>query len=351
MDSKKILAIVAVAIIAVGTVVAVVMLTNNEKGDLSVAYLQKNGYETQMVAQSKGYFGDYGLNVTGVTVTGSGQDAVNKLLAGEVDIAATGQGPVANTFHNYSDDLVVLCGVNHSTGGQVWVTTNPNLVAYNKATDNQAEVLASFATESDNGANPIKFGCQQDATTASEFKGWLKAMGIKFVDFDNDPTGEEYVQLVHYKANTLVATLAAGTIDGMAASQPFPAKALSTVANARQIGTNADVDSYDLSMYITTKKVYDEKKDLLEKFLKALNKASKFMADEKNLEECITICNAEINNEDAVKEAFKIAVWKTAWSDDMANTLFKTCEKKKYTEITLQMCKDKCPFTDVLSKF
>lgn len=350
MDSKKIFAIIAVIVIALGAVVAVVIVqNNNEKYDLSVAYLEKNSYETQMVADSKGFFDDSGVKVKGVTVTGSGQDAVNKLLAGEVDIAATGQGPVANTFHNYADDLVVICGVNHSTGGQVWVAKIAGLTPYDSSTDNKAAVKESFKTVSGDGANPIKFGLQQDATTASEFKGWLKAMDIPFIDFDATPAGGEYVKLVHYKANTLAPTLAAGTIDAMAASQPFPSKALSTVSGTYQIGSNADVNSYDLSMYITTKKVYDEKKELIEKFISGLDKASKYMANAENKDECIEICNNVINNRDAVVEAFKIAKWKTDWSDDMANTLYKTCTKKKYTEITLDMCKDKCLFKDYIA--
>ena len=108
MDSRKIIAIVAVLAIVACAVVVVVMTQQQENKDLSVVYLKKNGYETEMVAEAKGFFSDEGVNVKGETVTGSGQDAVNKLLAGSVDIAATGQGPVANTLHEYADDLVII---------------------------------------------------------------------------------------------------------------------------------------------------------------------------------------------------------------------------------------------------
>ena len=349
MDSKKIIAIIAVLAIVLCAVMVVVLVKQNEdKGELSVVYLKKNGYETEMVAEAKGFFDQAGVKVNGQTVTGSGQDAVNMLLAGSVDIAATGQGPVANTLHQYPDDLVILCGVNQSTGGQVWVSTNSTLVAYDKAANNKAEVLESFRVASSDGASPLKFGCQQDATTASEFKGWLNAMGIPFNDFEKSEAGK-YVNLVHYKANTLVATLAAGTIDGMAASQPFPSQALETVSGAKKIGSNADVDSYDVAMYVTTKKVYDEKKDLLEKFIKGLDKASKYMADPKNTDECKKICNDIIQDQTAVDNAFAIANWKTAWTNEMIDTLYKTCVKKKYTEVTKDMCKDKCLFNDLLA--
>lgn len=350
MDSNKILVLGAAVVLAVAAVgIAIVVLNNNSSGDdeLSVVYLKKNGYETEMVAENKGFFGDFGLTVNGQTVTGSGQDAVNMLLAGTVDIAATGQGPVANTLHSYPDDLVIICGVNHSTGGQVIVAKIPGLVAYNKAADNKTEVKNSFATVSSNGANSIKIGVQQGATTESELKGWLKGMGIPFNDFDKNDDGK-YVKLYNYKANTLVSTLAAGTIDAMAASQPFPTQALE-IDGAYQIGTNADVDSYECSMYVTTKKVYDEKKDLIERFIKGLDKASKYMADPANTDECKKIVNDVINDQGAVDGAFAIAQWKTAWSDEMANTLLKTCTKKGYTEVTIDTCKEKCPFRELLS--
>ena len=90
MDSKKILVIAVIAIVAIaGVAVAIFAMQNNgQPGELKVAYLKKNGYETEMVAENKNFFD--GVKVTGVPVTGSGQQSVNALLAEEVDIAATG---------------------------------------------------------------------------------------------------------------------------------------------------------------------------------------------------------------------------------------------------------------------
>ena len=347
MDSKKILVIAVIAVVAIaGVAIAIIALQNNgQPGELKVAYLKKNGYETEMVAESKGFFS--GVKVTGVPVTGSGQQSVNALLAEEVDIAATGQGPVANAMHTNPDDIVIVCGVNHSTGGQCWVTkTDLDIVTYDKSTDNKAAVKTSFEDAASDLGRAIKFGIQKGATTESEFKGWLNFMGIEFIDFGDAATSGKPVKLVDLQANTLVTTMSTtNDIDAMAASQPFPSQALSKITGSKLIGSNADNGSYDLSMYITTKKVYNEKKDLIEKFVKGLEKASEYMADAKNVDECKQICVDVIgeSSKAAVDEAFKIAEWKTDWSDGMANTLFKTCEKKKYTEITLEKCKD-CPF-------
>ena len=353
MDSKKILVLVVVAIIAVAAVGIVISNMNKgEEGTLKVSYLKKVGYETQMIADQKGFFKEAGINIESIPVTGSGQDAVNLLLSGDVDIAATGEGPVATTLNKYLDNTVIVCGVNLYTGGHVWVSkAGTGLVAYNKTLDNKAEVLESFKTASNDGSSPLKVGVQKGSTTESEFKGWLKAMGITYNDFADDTPGK-YVKLIDLKANTLVSAMATGDIDVLAASQPYPSQALSQISGSFQVGSNADVDSYSIAVYITTKTVYDEKKGLIEKFIKGLDLASKWMADPAHKEECVNTCAEVIGGADAkntVQAAYEISEWKVAWSDKMANTLYKTCQKKGFTDITETICSDKCLFKEYIA--
>ena len=353
MDSKKLLVLVVVAIIAVAAVgIVIASMNKGDEGSLKVSYLKKVGYETQMVADEKGFFKEAGINVESVPVTGSGQDAVNLLLSGDVDIAATGEGPVATTLNKYLDNTVIVCGVNLYTGGHVWVSkAGTGLVAYDKTLDNKAAVLDSFKTASGDGATPLKVGVQKGSTTESEFKGWLKAMGITFNDFADDTPGK-YVKLIDLKANTLVSAMATGDIDMLAASQPYPSQALSQITGSFKVGTNADVDSYSIAVYITTKAVYDEKKGLIEKFIKGLDLASKWMADPAHEEECVNICAKVIGGADAkntVQAAYDISEWKVAWSDKMANTLYKTCQKKGFTSITEEICSNKCLFKEYIA--
>ena len=344
MDAKKIMVIAIVAIVAIaGVAIAVFAMQSKDPGELKVAYLKKNGYETEMIGESKGFFKDEGVKVTGVPVTGSGQQSVNALLAGEVDIAATGQGPVANAMHEKGSEIVLVAGVNHSTGGQVWVTkTYLGITLYDKTADNKAEVKSSFESASTALGHAINFGLQKGATTESEFKGWLKFMGIDYIDFGDTATTGKPVKLIHVNASSLVSTMkTTSDLDAMAASEPYPTLALSNISGSVKIGSNADNGSYDLSMYITTKKVYDEKKDLIEKFVKGLKKTSEYMAKAENADECKKICVDVIgeSSKDAVDAAWATANWKTDWSDGMANTLYNTCVKKGYTGITLDTCK------------
>lgn len=299
---------------------------------LSVAYLNKAGYEDIIVGDKQGYFEEAGPEITLYTVSGSGQQSVEAMLAGSADIAAAGQGPVADAIKQYGDDIVILAGSNCSTGGQVFVagphmTGEAQLTAYDKEKDNAEEVKASFESASAHLGEAIRIGVQQGATTEGEIKSWLKAMGISFNDFGE--TGDSLVSLIDVKANTLPTTLASGSdIDVMAASQPYPDTALAQVSGSYILGSNADIDSYGVACLITTKAIYEEKEDSIKAFLEADSKACDFMNS--NVEEAIKICADSIGtDEESVTAAFDIADFKVTLSDQMVNTIFKTCEKKE----------------------
>lgn len=312
---------------------------------ISVAYLNKAGYEDIIVGDKQGYFAEAGPEVTLHAVTGSGQQSVEALLAGSVDIAATGQGPVADAIKQYGDDIVILACSNCYTGGQVLLagpgmTGDAQIVAYDKTKDNKDEVRTSFESAAQAKGAAIKVGVQKGATTESELKAWLKAMGVTFNDFGIE--GDGVVTLVDVKANTLPTTLATGTdIDMMAASQPYPDTALSQIPGTYRVGTNADIDSYSLACLITTKDVYAEKEASIKAFLEAEAKTVAFMNEQPDA--AMKICADSIGTDmDSVKAAFDIADFKIGMTSQMFDTLQKTCAKKG-VEITVDQLKEQTP--------
>ncbi len=314
---------------------------------VSVAYLNKAGYETVIVADKKGYFDVAPMDVELLTVSGSGQQSVEALLAGSADIAATGQGPVADALGQYGDDIVVLCGTNCNTNSQVIVAApsmagDTAITPYDKASDNKAEVKASFEAAAAALGRPVKLGVQQGATTESAVKSWMSAMGVSVNDFGTE--GDGTVTLVDVKANTLPTVLAAGSdIDLMAASQPYPDTALSAAPGSYRVGSNADTNSYDVAAYITTKEVYEKKEASLKEFVKALDQATDYMADSANEAECVKICADSMGaSEDTVRAAFSVADWKTGMTDTMLDSLAKAVKKKGY-EMTPDQIKAACP--------
>ena len=344
MDTKKIIAILAVALIAFAGVGAYYLLQDDDDADLKVSYLKKSAYETHIIADQKGIFSNNGVNVESVPVSGSGSDSVNMLMTGVVDIAATGEGPVASAIKEYGDDIVVLCGTNRYTGGQVWVaspemTGNRALVKFEG--NNEASVKASFESAADTLDGTILVGVQRSSTTESELKSWLKAMEISFNDFGE--TANKTVTLKDIKANQLVSTMDAGEIHIMAASQPYPDKAIDSITGSYVIGSNADIDSYGLSVYITTKDIYIEKNAEIKRFVSALKDATDYMVDPDNYEECTETC-AEVcgTSVSTFESAWSISEFQIGWTDKMADVLHNTC-KKKGVDVTLEFCKSLCP--------
>ncbi len=324
-----------------------------KSGDLkpiSVSYLNKAGYEDIIVADNQGFYKNCGTEVTLLPVTGSGQQSVEALLAGQSDIAATGQGPVADAIAQYGDKIVVLTGTNISTGGQVWaagagLTGDKAITPYDKNKDNKAEVKASFEAAAAANGGTIKCGVQKGATTESELKKWLKAFDISFNDFTE---GDGTVTLVDLKANTLPTALASGNdIDMMAASQPYPDTALAEVKGSYKIGDNSDINSYGVACLITTKDVYAQKEASIKAFLEAEKKATDFMNAKP--EEAIKICANSIGTDEAsVKAQFDIANFKVDMSDKMISTIQKAC-KSKGADLTEDQLKAQMPLIDWLN--
>lgn len=327
--------------------------SSQDLAPLSVAYLNKAGYETIITADQKGFFADGDVPVELLPVSGSGQQAVEALLAGSADIAATGQGPVANAIGQYGEDIVVLCGTNCNTDSQVIVagpalTGAAQIVAFDKAAQNQAEVAASFQAAAEALGHPVRIGVQQGATTESALRSWLTKMGIAANDFGAED-GEGVVTLVDVKANTLPTVLATGQdIEMMAASQPYPDTAVASVAGAYRVGSNADTNSYDVAAYITTKSIFEEKEDSIKAFIQDLKRTTDYMSEEANQDEAVQLCAESMGADtETVLAAFKVADWNTTLSDTMIESIQKAAAKN-YPDVTIEEVRDCCPLVDWL---
>lgn len=328
--------------------------TKADLAPLSLAYLNKAGYETIITAEAQGFFADGDVEVQLQPVSGSGQQSVEALLAGSADIAATGQGPVANAIGQYGEDIVVLCGTNCNTDSQIIVagpamTDGAQITAYDKDAKNEAAVKASFEAAATALDHPIRMGVQQGATTESALRSWLKKMDISVNEFGTE--GEGIVTLVDVKANTLPTVLATGTdIDMMAASQPYPDTAIANVEGAYKVGSNADTNSYDVACYITTKEIFDEKEDSIKAFIEDLKRTTDYLSDEANTEAAIDACAESMGaDRETVVAAFNVADWKTTMSDTMIQSITKAAAKN-YPDVTEETVRACCPLIEWLDE-
>jgi len=151
---------------------AAAVMGNEEDRSLSVVYLNKSTYEALIVADKKGFFGELDFKLTKHVVTGSGQDAVNAMVAGSADIAATGEGPAINALNQYGDDIVVLCSYDISTGAHVWVAQHSlignGIDVEGKTGSEIADQLRSFRVQGRSDPRALRPNrCSRDGATSS----------------------------------------------------------------------------------------------------------------------------------------------------------------------------------------
>ncbi len=302
---------------------------------LSISYLNKAFYEDIIVANNRGDYAEAGPEIELKVVEGSGSDSVAAMLSGSVDVAATGQGPVADAIKEHGDDIVILAGANCWTNGQLWVagpnmTGDMQITPYDKDSDNKADVKASFEAAAAAKGGPILVGVQQGATTENVLKSWFKAMDVSVNDFGTE--GEGTVTLVDMKANTTPTALASGDIDILASSKPYPDIAMRELEGSYQIGSDADINSYNVEFFITTKETFAEKEDSIKAWLAADQATIDWM--NANQDEAIAILAESMGQtEEEAGATFETANFKIDLSDQMVTTLQKACEKKE-VEVT-----------------
>ena len=335
MDSKKMMAILVVAIVAVAAAGVYVFMSGDDdkEGSLKVVYLNKGGYETFMVAEEKGFYDDLDFNMERLLVTGSGQDAVNALLADDADIAATGEGPVINTLLAHRDDIVLLASYTVSIGGQVWVTKEGSGVLTEGPTQERADSMK--------GKTAVVIA---GSSTESIFKRWCAAFNLE-ISSTVDPT-KLCLKTVENGAVLLESFGTDASVDILAASQPYPTTAMAQY-NAKKIGDSSDINANSTTILVTTKAKYDEKADMMKDFVTALYETTKYINANKT--ECIKICSDRIGNSVAEETtAFAGITFSVSYNDVIIDTLYAAAQAKANNPLTREFIVSVCPLKSYL---
>lgn len=328
MDTKKWLAVIVVAVLAVAAV-GIYFLWEKDDDSLKVVYLNKGGYETIMVAQDKGFFNELDYDVEHLQVSGSGQDAVNALLAGSADIAVTGDGPAINTLHAYGDDVVILCSYNIDVGGHVWVAKPGSGISDSNDKQTVADSMKGK-----------KAGVIEGSTTQSIFNRWCAAYGLSTAGGGDGLSIQKFTD-----GNALLAAFAAGTIDVLAASEPYPTTAISH--GGYKVGSSADINVNAVCVLMTTKAKYDANEQKMKDFVTAMYKATDYMND--NRDECIQLCSSKIGWSVADQtSAFDRTTFKVSFDDLVLASLFAAASAKSYSELTEAALTASCPLKPYL---
>ena len=339
MEKKtRLLAVGAVAIVIAAALGAAYVL-GSEDDSLSVVYLNKSSYEALIVADKKGFFDELDFDVTKHLVTGSGQDAVNAMLAGSADIAATGEGPAINALNQYGDKIVVLCSYDISTAAHVWV-------AQKSLIGNGIDVDGKGPQEIANdlkGSN-YKVGVIEKSSTEAMFKRWCDSFDVTY----NTTPGSD-LQLKYLTGSMLTSTFAAKEIDILVGSQPYPATAMEKAGGVK-IGSSEDIEVYSTCVLVTTKAMYENKTEQMKAFVAAIKKSTDFM--NANKAEAIGICASSIGWSEAAQAAsFAGSTPKVAFNDTVVDIMYSVSEGKKFNDtVTRGMISEACPLKEYIDE-
>ena len=360
MDTKKIAAIVVAAFVVVAGAAAYVMLEKkSDPNTLKVAYLTK-GYFPFIVGFDQGFFDDLSFNCEPLIVTGSGQTAVDAVLRGDAQMAATGEAPFVNTLGLNPGEIIGLCSYSTSegsAGGHRWIAVpsmsgkipamdldeNGDITNGQDVADAMAQVTASGQGRGDNGK--LSIGLIYGSTTLTTFKRWCNLYDITYSERVADDVD---VQIkIFDDGAALMAAFGLNALDLMGASEPYPTQVLDTYAGTYEISNSTVVNITSSSVLCTTKAYYDKYTDQMIEFLEALAKVNKWM--EENPDAAAAIC-APISGmtESAIKSSLTTADLSVIWKDHNAGAMVETADFNGYV-VTKEDFLASCPHRNLIN--
>ena len=360
MDTKKITVLVVAAFVVVAGAAAYVMMEKKSDPDtLKVAYLTK-GYFPFIVGFDQGFFNDLSFNCEPLIVTGSGQTAVDAVLRGDAQMAATGEAPFVNTLGKNPNDMIGLCSYTTSegsAGGHRWIATpamsgkipamaldsEGDITNGQEVADAMAQVTASGQGKGDNGK--LVIGLIYGSTTLTTFKRWCNLYDITYSERPGDVAD---VQIkIFDDGGLLMAAFGMNTLDLMGASEPYPSQVLVNYTGTYEVSNSTVVNITSSSVLCTTKAYYDMYTEQMMEFLEALAKVNDWILNNPDAaaQICAPISGMEV---DAIKSSFSTSDLSIIWKDHNAGAMVETAEFNGYA-ITKEDFLASCPHRAIIN--
>jgi len=182
--------------IAVACLIAVPVFSQNKPAaiKLSLALPAKFNYEPLLIASKRGYFAQEGIDLSITTVNG-GIESVEALATGSVDLAVSGDAPVA-----------ILLARNPSF---------PIIARYGNGVK-MHRLIGDASIKSAADLRGKKIGVQMGSSTSAGLYLWLKKKGLS----------AKVVTIVPLSPPEMVSAIQSGQVQAVAASDPAPQKIL-----------------------------------------------------------------------------------------------------------------------------
>ncbi len=259
--NKKTLAIILVIVVIVAAVSVAFLLMPSEEDamDLTVAYSEKMNYETLMVANDKGYFDEAGLNVTSAIVTG-GIQAAEAIVTGSADVAAMGDAPAVQLISK-GIGAKIICRIAGAEG--------------------MHRIISDVNITEPQDLEGKKVGMQQSSSSHGAFLQWCDANDV---NTDN-------VTFMYLNPSYLAEAMYSGEIDAMVGSEPWAINTENLCgASVHELGNSSGLGSSFPIVLVASHKAIAEKGEALSRLLEALDKANDHINSDWN--DSMTICAA-----------------------------------------------------------
>lgn len=292
---KKIFKVSIICVIALFSVVALVGCTKNKLKKITVVEVARSVfYAPQYVAINKGYFEEEGLKID--LINGNGADKVTAaLLSGDAQIGLQGPEPTIYLYKNNRTNYLINFAQLTRTDGSFIFGRQPN---------------TNFTLNDLKGKAIL--GGRKGGVPEMTLEYVLKQAGLNVGQ--DDPTKE-----VNVRTDVAFAAMAGAFLDGegdfVTLFEPT-ATALVKENKAYLLGAVADyTGEITYTAYSTSIKYFNENKDVIEKFTRALYKGQQFVqnaTDEEIAKEIHPFFNdIELNDlVEVVKRYRSINAWK-----------------------------------------
>jgi len=257
--NKKMLAIVLVIVVVVAAVSLAFLLMPSEEDemDLTLAYSEKMNYETLMVANDKGYFDDVGLNVTPAIVTG-GIQAAEAIVTGSADVAAMGDAPAVQ---------LITKGIGAKIIGRI------------AGAEGMHRIISDANITAPQGLEGLKVGMQQSSSSHGAFLQWCEANDV---NTDN-------VTFVYLNPSYLAEAMYSGEIDAMVGSEPWAINTENLCGGSvHELGNSSGLGSSFPIVLVASQKALAEKGEAISRLLEALDMSNDHINDD--WDDAMAIC-------------------------------------------------------------
>lgn len=235
-----------------------------------VSFVNFMGEAPAIIALQKGYFKDEGLNVS-VKYNSAGPPAAKDLFSGIVDIASMADTPLVYAGFD-RNDFSIIAGVTHSD----------HLAG--------AVVRSGLDVSDPLDIKGRKVGLLRGSGSDYLLDQYLLLTGLTYSD----------IKIVDLKPKMLVKEIIRGNIDAIFSWQPHILNAMTGLGDSGHKLPTKGLKVLD--WLIVTKKDYaDKNPEILEKYLRALNKASQFIHE--NRDEAIAIYSKKTGEDSTQMQA------------------------------------------------